>query len=326
MKILITGIAGFAARHFLDYLNVIEPGSEVAGIYHETLPEFDVKKLGNLTITFYQLSLLEKDKFAAVLQECKPAFILHLAGKSSVANSWKDPSGSITDNTNFFLNIVESVRVLNWPCRILSVGSTEEYGNANAGLPLKETDCPEPASPYGVARVLQQKLVAIYANSYKLDIVHTRSFNHIGPNQKPEYVIASFAKQVVQQDMEGKKEIILKTGDVNVVRDFSDVRDVVKAYYQLLYKGRKGQTYNVCSGNGYVLKDIIQLLAKKIGKPVHDSIDEEKFRPAENKTILGSFEKINKETGWKPEISIEKSIEDIIEYWRGILSDIAKKQ
>ncbi|MEO5942885.1 MAG: GDP-mannose 4,6-dehydratase [Ferruginibacter sp.] len=322
MKILITGIAGFAARHFLDYINDKEPGSEVAGIYHETLPAFNVDKLSNLKISLYKLSLLDKDKFAAVLQEFRPAFILHLAGRSSVANSWKDPAGSITDNTNFFLNIVETVRAMQLKCRILSVGSTEEYGNANAGLPLKETDCPEPASPYGVARVLQQKLVAIYANTYDIDIVHTRSFNHIGPYQKPEYVIASFAKQIVQQDLEGKQEIILKTGDVNVIRDFSDVRDVVKAYYELLYKGRKGQTYNVCSGNGYVLKDIIQLLAKKIGKPVHDSIDEKNFRPSENKTIVGSYEKIKNEIGWKPEISIEKSLEDIIMFWKNIYNTL----
>jgi GDP-4-dehydro-6-deoxy-D-mannose reductase len=319
MKILITGIAGFAARHFLDYINEKEPGSEVAGIYHETLPAFSADQLSNLKISLYKLSLLDKDKFAAVLKEFRPDYILHLAGRSSVANSWKDPAGSITDNTNFFLNIVETVRAMQLKCRILSVGSTEEYGNANAGLPLKETDCPEPASPYGVARVLQQKLVAIYANTYDIDIVHTRSFNHIGPYQKPEYVIASFAKQMVQQDLEGKEEIILKTGDVSVIRDFSDVRDVVKAYYELLYKGRKGQTYNVCSGNGYVLKDIIQLLAKKIGKPVHDSIDEKNFRPSENKTIVGSYEKIKKETGWEPEINIEKSMEDIIEYWRSSL-------
>ncbi|MEO7045535.1 MAG: NAD-dependent epimerase/dehydratase family protein, partial [Ferruginibacter sp.] len=132
MKILITGIAGFAARHFLDYINDKEPGSEVAGIYHETLPTFNADQLSNLKISLYKLSLLDKDKFAAVLQEFKPDFILHLAGRSSVANSWKDPAGSITDNTNFFLNIVETVRAMQLKCRILSVGSTEEYGNANA--------------------------------------------------------------------------------------------------------------------------------------------------------------------------------------------------
>jgi GDP-4-dehydro-6-deoxy-D-mannose reductase len=316
MRILITGIAGFAARHFLNLLNEKEPGSDVAGIYHETLPDFDVEKLNGLKITLHKLSLLEKEKFAEILQNFNPEFILHLAGRSSVANSWKEPATSITDNTNFFLNIVETVRINKLKCRILSVGSTEEYGNTNVGKPLKETDCPEPASPYGVARVLQQKLVAIYANSYHIDIVHTRSFNHIGPYQKPEYVISSFAKQIAQQDAAGSNNISLKTGDVNVIRDFSDVRDVVKAYYELLYKGRCGQTYNVCSGKGYILKDIIAIMADKIGKPVSHSIDEEKFRPSENKTIVGSYEKIKTETGWQPEISIEDSIDDIISFWK----------
>jgi GDP-4-dehydro-6-deoxy-D-mannose reductase len=319
MRILITGIAGFAARHFLDLLNEREPGSEVAGTYNETHPSFDATRLTGLRISLYKADLVEKQKIGEIINEFQPEYILHLAGKSSVADSWKQPAASVTDNTAIFLNIIETVRLMGSPCRILSVGSTEEYGNANEGLPLKETDCPEPASPYGVARVLQQKLVGIYAASYDVDIVHTRSFNHIGPYQKPAYVISSFAKQIVQQNIEGKEKIELKTGDVNVIRDFSDVRDVVKAYYALLYKGRKGQTYNVCSGKGYILKDIIAMLAEKLGKPVYHTSDANNLRPSENKTIVGSYEKINKETGWEPQISIEQSIEDIIKYWEASL-------
>ena len=319
MKILITGISGFAARHFLNFLNEKEPGSEVAGIYNENFPSPDIQKLSGLNISLHKINLLDKAKFAQVLQQFQPEYILHLAGRSSVADSWKYPAASITDNTNFFLNIVESVREMQLKCRILSVGSTEEYGNANAGLPLKETDCPEPASPYGVARVLQQKLVAIYANTYGIDIVHTRSFNHIGPYQKPDYVISSFAKQIAQQAAEGRERIELKTGDVNVIRDFSDVRDVVKAYYVLLYKGRKGETYNVCSGKGYVLTDIIAMLGESIGKTVFHSIDEKKFRPSENKTIIGSYEKLMNETGWKPEVMMEESLEDLLLYWQSKL-------
>ena len=315
MRILITGISGFAARHFLHYLNEKEPGSVVAGIYNEHFPEFEKDAFPGLDISLHKADLSDKKRTAELISDFKPAFILHLAGRSSVANSWKEPAASITDNTAFFLNIVETVRELQLPCRILSVGSTEEYGNANAGLPLKESDCPEPASPYGVARVLQQKLVAIYANSYNIDIVHTRSFNHIGPYQKADYVISSFARQVAMQSAEGKQDIELITGDVNVIRDFTDVRDVVRAYYLLLYKGKKGETYNVCSGQGYVLKDIIALMAEKTGRNVTYRMDETRFRPAENKTILGSYEKLNSATGWEPEIPIAKSIADIINYW-----------
>ena len=319
MKILITGIAGFASRHFLEYLNTQEPGSEVAGIYNETIPTFKVEDLNELKITLYKLNLLNKEGLAEIIEQFNPSYILHLAGKSSVANSWKFPADSITDNTNFFLNIVETVKNLHLKCRILSVGSTEEYGNANAGLPLKETDCPEPASPYGVARVLQQKLVKIYADSFGIDIIHTRSFNHIGPYQKPEYVIASFAKQLVQQAKDKKERIELTTGDINVIRDFSDVRDVVRAYYLLMYKGVKGETYNVCSGKGYVLKDIITLLADKISKPVLHSVDEKNFRPSENKIIVGSYEKLKIATGWEPHYSIENSLSDIMGYWESVL-------
>ncbi len=319
MKILITGIAGFAARHFLNYLNENEPNSEVAGIYNETYPYFDAEKLSNLTIFLHKINLLDKEKTAEVIESFNPQYILHLAGRSSVANSWKFPAESITDNTNFFLNIVETVKKLHLKCRILSVGSTEEYGNANEGLPLKETDCPEPASPYGVARVLQQKLVKIYADSFGIDIVHTRSFNHIGTYQKPDYVIASFAKQIVQQAKERKHPIKLITGDVEVMRDFSDVRDVVRAYYLLLKKGAKGETYNVCSGKSYILKDIISILSTIIGEHVLHTTDEKNFRPSENKIIVGSYDKLKTATGWVPEYSIEDSLRAIIKYWEGEL-------
>jgi GDP-4-dehydro-6-deoxy-D-mannose reductase len=319
MKILITGIAGFAAKHFLHYLNEQEPGSEVMGIYNETYPEFKLEDFKGLTVSLSKINLLHKEEIADIIESFNPAFILHLAGRSSVANSWKAPADSVMDNTSFFLNIVETVRILQLKCRILSVGSTEEYGNANAGLPLKETDCPEPASPYGVARVLQQKLVKIYAESYGVDIVHTRSFNHIGPYQKPEYVISSFAKQIVQQAKTGVSKIELVTGDVNVIRDFSDVRDVVRAYYLLLYKGVKGQTYNVCSGKGYLIKDMIELFSNIIGEHVFHTTDEKNFRPSENKVIIGSYEKLMNATGWKPEYSIEDSLGDIIKYWENLL-------
>ncbi len=319
MKILITGIAGFAAKHFLHFLNQQEPGSEVMGIYNETFPEFKDENFQDLQISLSKLNLLNKSEIANVIAAFNPSYILHLAGRSSVANSWKAPAESVMDNTSFFLNIVETVRILKLNCRILSVGSTEEYGNANAGLPLKETDCPEPASPYGVARVLQQKLVKIYAESYGVDIVHTRSFNHIGPYQKPDYVISSFAKQIVQQAKKGVAKIELVTGDVNVIRDFSDVRDVVRAYYLLLYKGEKGQTYNVCSGKGYLIKDMIDLLSNIVGKAVFHTTDEKNFRPSENKVIMGSYEKLNDATGWKPEYSIEESLAAIINYWEECL-------
>ncbi len=315
MKILITGIAGFAARHFLEFLNSKEPGSEVIGIYNEQLPQFDINELSGLNITLFKANLSDKEKTAEIINNTQPEFILHLAGRSSVADSWKFPAESINDNIGFFLNIVETIRESNLKCRVLSVGSTEEYGSTNLGKPLQETDCPEPASPYGVARVLQQKLVAIYSASYHVDIVHTRSFNHIGPYQKPVYVISSFVKQVAQQVADGKDLVELKTGDVNVIRDFSDVRDVVKAYYELLYKGKSGETYNVCSGKGYVLKDIISILGDKTGKAILHSADEKNFRPSENKIIVGSYEKLNKQTGWKPQISIEQSIDDMLKYW-----------
>ncbi len=316
MKILITGISGFVGRHFVELLSSMGGSYEVAGIYFNNTPAFSEDQYPHVKCSFHQVNLLDGDKLKAILLKFRPDYVLHLAGKSSVADSWLQPAISITENTGIFLNIIEQVRLLELKCRVLSVGSTEEYGYANAGVPLVESACPLPASPYGAARVMQQKLVEVYSKNYGLDILHTRSFNHIGPYQNENFVISSFAKQIAQQLQDGKLPLELTVGDIEVIRDFTDVRDVVKAYYQLFLNGRTGETYNVCSNNGIILKNIIQKYSELIGSTIKYKMDRKNFRPSENKRIVGSYDKINAETGWVPLIPIEKSLLDLLEYWK----------
>jgi len=316
MKLLITGFRGFVSPHFLNFLNEAEPGSEVLGIDRNS-PSFDFSKYPNLRISFRNTDLLNKEMVKEVLTDFKPEYILHLASVSSVAQSWQTPLDSFVNNTNIFLNLAEEVRENHIACRILSVGSSDEYGEvAENELPLTEDHPLKPLSPYAVARVSQEMLSKMYAEGFGLDIIMTRSFNHIGPGQKDSFVVSSFAKQLVQlsQNPGAVKKIVV--GDVSIIRDFLDVRDVVRAYYILLKKGKKAEVYNVCSGRGIMLKDIISKMSTLLQLDIEIEKDPSRIRPNENKKMQGSYDKLKTDLGWEPRIPFDTTLADIIRYWQ----------
>jgi GDP-4-dehydro-6-deoxy-D-mannose reductase len=313
-KYLITGFSGFVAKHFLDFLDEQEVPAYVLGVdIHR--PEFNIYGFKNVRCSFEQTDLLNKDQVDNIIYQFQPSYILHLASFSSVAFSWKNPVASFANNTNIFLNLLEKVRILNLDCRILSVGSSEEYGNVKAeDVPLNEDHPLVPISPYAVARVSQEMLSKIYVDGFGMDIIMTRSFNHIGPGQKDLFVVSSFAKQLVSLDRTiGNAKLV--TGDTSIIRDFVDVRDVVKAYYLLLKKGIKGEVYNICSSNGISLTDVINKLGLILGLKIEQQTDDKLIRPNDNKIIVGSNSKIMADVGWTPCISLSESLKDIIEYW-----------
>lgn len=316
MRILITGISGFVARHFVEYLSSMEEPAYVAGIFHTNNPSFTAEQFPNIECRFYQANLMDTDRLREILMEVNPDFILHLASKSSVAYSWQHPAETIRHNTGIFISLIENVRKMKLPCRILSVGSAEEYGIVPENeLPLRESRCPNPVSPYGTSRMMQHKLVEIYASHFNLDIIHTRSFNHIGPYQQANFVVSSFAKQIAEGLKNGKKEINIHVGDLQVTRDFTDVRDVVKAYYLLLRNGKPGHTYNICSSKGVVLNDLVKKFEKITGARIQCTTNPDIIRPTENKKLIGSYEKINSELGWSPTISLDQSLQDLLTFW-----------
>lgn len=314
-KILITGFSGFVSRYFCEYLEHNGIRSLIKGIdIHD--PDFKQESFKNIKFDFERINLLDKGKVEKIIFEFQPDYILHLASFSSVAFSWKEPILSFQNNTNIFLNLLEAVRKLNISTRILSVGSSEEYGNVEEkDLPLIEDHLLKPVSPYAVARVSQELLSQIYINGYGLDIVMTRSFNHIGPFQKDIFVIPSFVKQLVQLKKSNTKTNQLITGDINIIRDFTDVRDVVAAYYLLLTEGEKGEIYNVCSGKGWSLKEIIDFISKILNIKVDVIVDATLFRPNDNKIIIGFNKKITSRLQWKVKYTIEQSLDDMIHYW-----------
>lgn len=312
-RFLITGFSGFVGRHFLQYLFEKDEEMDVFGIDIRK-PAFDTSVYASrLKIRFQEVNLLDGQALKSVLEEFRPQYILHLASFSSVAFSWQHPEESFVNNTNIFLNLTSALKELQLPCRVLSIGSSEEYGNVSAKqLPLREDMPLQPVSPYAVARVSQEMLSKVFVDSYHLDIILTRSFNHIGPWQDERFVVPSFIRRILDIKESGASEGTIETGDTTIIRDFVDVRDVVNAYYMLLMDGTPGEIYNICSGTQIALSDIINQLADIVGVRVKTRVNPEFVRPNDNRVVVGSHDKLTKELGWQPEISWEQTLRDMV--------------
>ena len=314
-RILVTGFSGFVGKYLISHLSKKKMKFEILGVDLNE-PEYEYNYSEYLSTKFEKVDLLDSIKLRNLINLFQPNYIMHLASYSSVGLSWKNPSLSFKNNMNIFLNMMEIIRELSPKCRILSIGSSEEYGNVSGDkFPLKEEYSLNPVSPYAVARVSQEQLSKVYCDGYGLDVVMTRSFNHIGVGQKDIFVISSFTKQLVEIKKGIKKEKKLVTGDITIVRDFLDVRDVVDAYFRLLINGKKGEVYNVCSGIGVSLREVIEMICKILDIHVEIEIDPSRLRPNDNRVIVGSNEKLRKAMGWEPQISLKESLKDIIDYW-----------
>lgn len=318
-RYIITGSSGFVAKHFLDYLEDHNIKCEVLGLdLTNVKPERDYK---NVKYSTANVDLLNIEALKPLVLSFKPDYILHLASFSSVAFSWKNPTVSFRNNVNIFLNLLEVIRNSEINPRILSIGSSEEYGKVSPDeTPIKEINELRPLSPYAVARVSQEMLSKLYVDSYGLDVILTRSFNHIGPGQKDIFVVPSFIKQIVSAKINGADSVDLVTGDLTIIRDFTDVRDVVEAYYLLLKKGKKGEIYNICSGQPVKLHEIIDLASGLVEIKAKTHIDKNLVRPNDNPLIIGDNSKLITDTGWGMRYSLKDSLIDIIDYWKGILN------
>jgi len=308
MKYLLTGVSGFVARHMIDHISSQDPSPAILGVDMAEPPY-------RFPYEFSKVNLLDQDKLREEIGRFRPDRIVHLASFSSVGRSWEQPALCFSNNTNIFLNLLDAVRASSLSPRILSVGSSEEYGAVDEGdLPLSEASRLNPISPYAVARVAQEQLSVIYAKSFGLDIVITRSFNHVGVGQEPIFAIPSIAKQFAEAPNGGMVE--LHVGDASIIRDFLDVRDVARAYSLLLVKGMRGEIYNVCGGMGYSIEAIIKMLAEISGKRYTLIVDPARVRPSDNRKIIGDHSKLTELTGWKPSIRIEESLHSIYEHFR----------
>ena len=312
-RILITGFSGFVSRHFLNYLHDNNKEYQVLGA-DINQPKLDMDSYRDvLDIDFRLCNMLDEQEVQNMVESFAPDYVLHLAAFSSVAYSWKHPGECFDNNTRIFLNITDAIRRLKKPCRILSVGSSEEYGNVSKDqLPLKESMNLKPVSPYAVARVSQEMMSKVYVDSFDMDIVLTRSFNHMGPYQDERFVIPSFIRRILDVKEGGRGEGTIETGDTTIIRDFVDVRDVVRAYYGLLMEGTPGEVYNICGGKGVALSEIISEIADIVGVDISAKVNPEFVRPDDNRQIVGCADKIKSDIGWEAEIPLRQTLSDMI--------------
>lgn len=309
MKALIIGAAGFVGSYLIQHLKQDLHWEVLATkMPHETIA------IDNISI--YDLDILDQEQVSQLLSELRPDAILHLAAQSSVGLSWKNPDLTIDVNIKGSIHVLDSIRTLDYTPRILLIGSGEEYGHI---LPTESPICEDtvlrPGNIYAATKACQNMLGKIYADAYGMDIVSVRAFNHIGPNQTPIFVVADFCKQVAEIEA-GLIPPVIHVGNLSAARDFSDVRDVVRAYGLLLQKGKSGETYNVGSGHAITIDEILRKILLQSKITIQVEVDQEKLRPVDVPIIEADITKLQACTGWEPEISLDQTIKDVLTYWR----------
>jgi GDP-4-dehydro-6-deoxy-D-mannose reductase len=320
-KIFITGISGFVGSHLADFCLKI-PDVFVSGTILPNCPKDELKRIEHIKdkIKIFECNLIDKSAVENILKEASPDKIFHLAGQSMVSKSWQDPEGTLINNIITELNILEVVRKLGLNPVIQVAGSSEEYGLVQENeLPVKENNPLRPLSPYGVSKVSQDVLACQYYHSYGLKTVITRAFNHEGPRRGDQFVISNFAKQIAEIE-KGKSNSIIYVGNLEAKRDYSDVRDIVRAYWLATEKCKFGEPYNICSGKLFSIKSVLDILLSfsKI-KNIEIRHDPSRMRPSDIPAIFGDCSKFKDQTGWEPEINLEKTLQDTLDYWRELL-------
>ncbi len=312
MRALITGISGFVGSHLAEYL-LEHTDWQVAGTVYG--PEDNIEHLRD-RLELYPAELSELETVISILEQAQPDYIFHLAAQPLVSLSRRDPWGTLAVNIRLQLNILEAVARLGSAARILVVGSSEEYGLVRPGeLPIKETNPLRPTSPYAVSKVAQDMLGLQYHLSHKLFTVRVRAFNHIGPRQRLGFVAPDFASQIAQAEA-GLRQPVIQVGNLTPRRDFSDVRDVVRGYHLLLTQGEPGAVYNLGSEQAHSVREMLETLLAMSNTPITIAQDPERVRPTDVPVIFGDCTKIRQQTGWRPRISFEQSLRDVLDYWR----------
>ncbi|MEK7543347.1 MAG: GDP-mannose 4,6-dehydratase [Patescibacteria group bacterium] len=313
-KALITGIAGFAGSHLAELL-LQQQGYEVYGLCRPR-SKTDHIELIKSKIHLEDADLLDSHSLYSTIARIKPDYIFHLAAQSFVPTSWVSPSVTLEVNIVGSANIFEAVRQVGINPVIQIACSSEEYGLVLPDeIPIKETNPLRPLSPYAVSKVAMDYLGYQYHRSYGLKIIRTRGFNHTGPRRGETFVTSNFAKQVAMIE-KGKQEPIIQVGNLDSQRDWTDVRDMVRGYLMAVEKCDAGEVYNICTGKAVKVADMLKLLLSYSQVKVEMKEDPSRMRPSDVPVLIGDNTKFVQKTGWKPEISFEKTMEDLLNYWR----------
>lgn len=308
MKAMIIGGAGFVGGYLIRELK--NNGWEVCAtcLPNENITEDCDKRV---------LDILSKDEIKPLLDDVKPDVVYHLAALSSVSVSWKKPQLTAEINVVGTINVLEAVRETGRSdIRTILIGSGEEYGFIREGAcPLTEEEPLRPGNIYAATKACQGMLGEIYARAYKMDIVMVRAFNHSGPEQLPIFVISDFCKQIAEIER-GEREPEMKVGNLSAMRDFTDVRDVVRAYRLLGTKGKSGAVYNIGRGKAVEVQYILDTALSFSDMDIKVSRDPARMRASDIPIIEPDVSRIAADTGWKAEISMEQTIRDSLDYWR----------
>lgn len=307
-KALILGGGGFVGRYLAAHLR--REG------WHVTVTGSRSAPAGVDCHESAALDILDAEAVAALLGRCAPDTLFHLAAQSSAALSWKEPARTVDVNIKGTVHILEAARKLPSPPRILLVGSSEEYGAVGEEeCPIREEQPPRPGNIYAASKVCQEMIATLYHRSYGLDVLCTRSFNHIGPGQAPDFVISDFCCQTALLE-KSEGEAVLRVGNLGAKRDFTDVRDVVRAYALLMEKGESGEIYNVGRGEAVSVREMLDMILSLSRREIRVEVDESRFRPLDAPLNVADTRRIREATGWTPEIPLRDTVRDTLAYWR----------
>jgi GDP-4-dehydro-6-deoxy-D-mannose reductase len=313
MKALITGIGGFVGNHLTRHL--IYNGHEVAGLDYPGVEIADDLK-DHPKLKIYPGDLREDKVIGEVIGDSKPEVIFHLAAQSSVKISFENPKETFSVNLFGTLNLLETISRLDYQIKTLIISSSEVYGRLEPEeCPVDEDHPLKPINPYAVSKAAVDLLAYQYFKAYKLPVYVARAFSHSGPGQKTVGVLSDWAFQIAKIELDLSPPVI-KVGNLDVQRDYTDVRDVIRGYMALIEKGEPGRPYNVCSGTGYKLSDLLEKYKSMAKKKIEVSKDQSRMRPVDIPILTGSNKRIKNDTGWEPEISIETTLSDSLEFWR----------
>jgi GDP-4-dehydro-6-deoxy-D-mannose reductase len=316
--ILITGITGFVGSHLAEYLLAQKNMAVFGSVLSHHLGD-ELKRIAHIKnhITLLEGDLSHRNTAARIVHRAKPDIIFHLAAQSFVPQSWESPEDTLHNNISAELNIFEAVREAHLNPIIHIAGSSEQYGLVHAReLPIKETNPFRPLSPYAVSKVAQEMLGYQYHKSYGLKIVLTRAFNHEGPRRGKQFVTSDFASQIAAIEA-GKQIPVMHVGNLSAYRDFTDVRDMVRAYALAVKKCAYGEPYNIGSGKAWKIKDMLAILLSFSSVPIKIMQDPVRMRPSDVPILQCDSSKFRKATGWKSTIPFEKTLLDTLNYWRG---------
>jgi GDP-4-dehydro-6-deoxy-D-mannose reductase len=316
VRVLVTGAAGFVGSHVLNFLQ-----GEAVEVFGMDLPGASLAS--GEGVTGIAADMNDPEAAGRVIEEAAPDRIIHLAGQPSVHRSWAEPGETLRTNILGIVNLLDAARERGLQPAVLVVGSAEEYGLVEPSqIPLVETTPLRPSSPYAVSKVAQGALARLYGPAGGMRVVLARTFNHTGPGRGALFAESSFARQIAEIEA-GLKPGALMVGNLEAVRDFTDVRDVVRAYWALLGSGAAGAVYNVCSGRGWSIREMLDMLLEHARARIEVRVDPERLRPSDIPVLVGDPSQLRAATGWEPRIPLRVTLADLLDDWRRRTGSVA---